>query len=133
MIDKRNRLYTRRSTAISVPVQQLPAHRRPLLTSTTAQERPSSLTVRAATVGDAGQLIAIWNDAFVFSGTGGRSQVYGADDYLEVLDGGELAVAERDGNCLGIVAMVSPRGPLPTIARPDELQLAMLAVAQSAR
>lgn len=89
--------------------------------------------MRAAIEDDSDRVIAIWNDAFVFSGTGGRDKPYAPDDFLAILTGAELAVAERDHAVLGTIALLGPKDDLPTIAFPDEVQLSMLAVGPSSR
>jgi GNAT superfamily N-acetyltransferase len=129
---KRTRLYTQLSTPISV-LAKFAAHALPQGPQIADSNDHSSLTVRAATPADAEPAVAIWNDAFVFSGTGGRRELYTPEDCLELLATVDLFVADREGVIEGTIAVVSYDGPAATIAGRGELELTHLAVARRLR
>jgi ribosomal protein S18 acetylase RimI-like enzyme len=78
-------------------------------------------------------VVAIWNDAFVFSDIGGRRVLYAPEEYAAILATADLSVADRDGEIEGTIALVIYDGPSSTIARRGELELTHLAVARRHR
>jgi GNAT superfamily N-acetyltransferase len=81
---------------------------------------------------DARAVLAIWNDAFVFSDTVGQRAPIAREDYHVVLSAGDWLVAERQGAVCGTIALLAP-GSSGSIALEGELEIVRLAVARGAR
>jgi ribosomal protein S18 acetylase RimI-like enzyme len=89
--------------------------------------------IRPATEQDAAAVAALWTEAYVTFGVGGRSVPYGPGDALETLEGGELYVWPGPSAILGVVALRPPGSRLLAVARGGEAELCRLAVARTAR
>lgn len=89
--------------------------------------------IRRAAPREADQIAALWTEAYVTFGVGGRSVPYEAADALETLAAAELYVWPGPNGVAGVVALRPPRSPLLAVARDGEAELARLAVARRAR
>jgi ribosomal protein S18 acetylase RimI-like enzyme len=132
MVDKRNRLYPSREYPIS-PHPNLSSVSGGAEIPSTDHNRLSSLTVRPGDAGDASAVVSIWNDCFVFSGTGGRRDLYTAHDYEQLITVGDLTVAERASVVEGTLTLLDPTRAKVSIALEGELEITRLAVAARAR
>jgi ribosomal protein S18 acetylase RimI-like enzyme len=94
---------------------------------------PAYDRIRPATDRDAERVLALWTEAYVDEGQGGRSAPYSEGDFTAALRLGKVSVAERDGVVVGVVALFAPGTPEPAVARAGEAELSRLAVVASAR
>jgi N-acetyltransferase len=89
-------------------------------------------SIRQATSEDARAIAALWTEAYVAEGEGGRTEPYTEADLFDLAGRGEVFVAERDGELVGVAALLPP-GTGRAVAVAEEAELARLAVASSAR
>jgi len=89
--------------------------------------------IRSATERDAAAAIALWTQAYVTEGEGGRDDPYSEAEFAETAERGEVFVAERDGEVVGVVALLPPSAEGRAVAAEGEAELARLAVAPAAR
>lgn len=89
--------------------------------------------IREATERDAAAVIALWTQAYVTEGEGGRDDPYSEAEFAETAVRGEVFVAERDGEVIGVVVLLPPEAEDRAVAVGDEAELARLAVAPAAR
>jgi N-acetyltransferase len=89
--------------------------------------------IREATTRDAAAVIALWTQAYVTEGEGGRDDPYSEAEFAETAERGEVFVAERDGEVVGVVALLPPGAEGRAVAAGSEAELARLAVAAAAR
>jgi ribosomal protein S18 acetylase RimI-like enzyme len=97
-----------------------------------------AVRIRTATEGDAAAAVALWTEAYVTHGVGGRTVPYVRADFDESARNGEVFVIDgepgREGGPLaGVVALSPPGSPGNVVAAPDETELSRLAVAIPAR
>lgn len=95
--------------------------------------RASYYRIRAASDRDAERIAALWTEAYVNEGLGGRSEPYSEDDFLLASHHGRVSVAEREGVAVGVVALFAPGTPERAVAGAEEAELSRLAVVASAR
>jgi ribosomal protein S18 acetylase RimI-like enzyme len=135
LIDKRSCFYTCRgypNLGNRRIRRDRPGKRGSIGAKATALRTSSSLTVRGATAADGAAVLRIWNDSFIFSGTGPRRAPYTRDVYLALLSEASLIVAERDA-VAGTLTLLDPSRVPRSIAREGELEVILLAVAAYAR
>jgi ribosomal protein S18 acetylase RimI-like enzyme len=89
--------------------------------------------VRAARPQDATAVAALWTEAYVTLGGGGRVEPYTDADLLETAARGEVFVAERGDAIVGVVALLPPAAPGHAVAQAGEAELCRLAVSADAR
>jgi len=90
--------------------------------------------IRAATDKDAEAIAALWTEAYFGEGEGGRDTPYSQSDFEETrAAAAHLLVAERDGEVVGVVALLAPGEPSRAVALEDEAELARLVVSSAAR
>jgi len=89
--------------------------------------------IREARREDAAAVAALWTEAYVTLGGGGRLEPYSAAEFEQTVARGEIYVAERGGAIAGVVALFPPGAPGLAVARGEEAELARLAVAAAAR
>jgi ribosomal protein S18 acetylase RimI-like enzyme len=105
--------------------------------------------VREACPDDAPAVAALWTEAYVTLGGGGRTESYADADFVDTAACGEVFVAERDDAIAGVVALLPPLTSVArciehtrvcridrtarAVARAEEAELARLAVAVDAR
>lgn len=89
--------------------------------------------IRPAEASDAGAVIALWTQAYVTEGEGGRTEPYAEAEFFDLVGRGEVLVAEGDGELLGVVALLPPEAPGRAVASDGEAELSRLAVAPGAR
>ncbi len=90
--------------------------------------------IREATERDAEAVVALWTEAYFTEGEGGRDTPYARSDFdATAAAAAHLLVAERDGEVVGVVALLAPEEPSRAIAREGEAELARLVVAASSR
>jgi RimJ/RimL family protein N-acetyltransferase/ribosomal protein S18 acetylase RimI-like enzyme len=94
---------------------------------------PRDPRIRPAEAGDASAIVALWTEAYVTEGEGGRSEPYADADFFDFAARGEVFVAERGGEVVGVVALLPPGAAGGAVARAGEAELARLAVAPAAR
>ena len=97
-----------------------------------------SVGIRTATEGDAAAAIALWTEAYVTYGVGGRTIPYVRADFDESARNGEVFVVDGEpggegGPLAGVVALSPPGAPANVVAVPDEAELSRLAVALAMR
>jgi ribosomal protein S18 acetylase RimI-like enzyme len=90
--------------------------------------------IRAATDKDAEAIAALWTEAYFEEGEGGRDTPYSRSDFEQTrAAAAHLLVAERDGEVVGVVALLAPDEPSRAVALEDEAELARLVVSSAAR
>ena len=89
--------------------------------------------IREATSADARTVIALWTQAYVTEGEGGRDDPYSEAEFAETAARGEVFVAEADCEVVGVVALLPPGAEDLAVAAEGEAELARLAVAPAAR
>lgn len=89
--------------------------------------------VRTAEARDASAVLALWAQAYVAEGEGGRTEPYADADFLEPAERGEVFVAELEGEIVGVAALLAPDSAGRAVARDREAELARLAVSPAAR
>lgn len=105
--------------------------------------------IREAVEEDGESIAALWTEAYVTLGVGGRSKPYTSADFRESALGGTVFVVDRvdltagtagdgsatagPGGIAGVVVLLAPGAPGRVIAEAGEAELARLAVAASAR
>jgi len=97
-----------------------------------------SVRIRTATGEDADAAIALWTQAYVTHGVGGRTAPYVAADFDESARNGEIFVVDGEAGgegapLAGVVALSPPGAPGNVVAGADEAELSRLAVALAAR
>lgn len=92
----------------------------------------SATRIRDATDTDAEAVTKLWTEGYVVPG-GGRSDPYTEADYLASTSHGHVAVAERDGDVVGVVVLYAPGSRGRAVAKAGEAELSRLAVARRAR
>jgi ribosomal protein S18 acetylase RimI-like enzyme len=92
----------------------------------------ANLIVRPGKTEDADQVLVIWNDAFAFTPAGGR-QLLTKADFLAVLVGADLVVAEAEGQVSGTVTLLEPGAARASIAKEGEVEIGRLAVSLQAQ
>lgn len=97
-----------------------------------------TVEIRTATEEDAAAAIALWTEAYVTHGVGGRTVPYVAADFDESARDGEVFVVDGEPGgevapLAGVVALSPPGAPGNVVARADEAELSRLAVALFAR
>lgn len=90
-------------------------------------------SIRQATAEDASAIAALSTEAYVTEGEGGRTEPYAEADFFDLAERGDVFVAERDGELVGVVALLPPGTSGRAVARAEEAELARLAVAPMAR
>jgi len=100
--------------------------------------RRDSVGIRTATEEDAAAAVALWTEAYVTHGVGGRTVPYVGADFEESVRNGEVFVVEgepgtEDGPLAGVVVLSPPGAAANTVAGPEEAELSRLAVALPAR
>ncbi len=93
----------------------------------------SSVSIRPAGESDAGAVARLWTLSYVEEGEGGRTEPYAEDDFCELRERGEVFVADRDGELVGVAALLPPGAPRRAVAAEGEAELSRLAVARGAR
>lgn len=93
----------------------------------------SEVKLREATPGDAAAIVDLWTTVYVDEGEGGRVEPYVEEDFFEVAGRGWVLVAERDGETVGVVALLAPGAPGRAVAEGGEAELCRLVVAAGAR
>lgn len=91
------------------------------------------MRIRAATEQDATAIAALWTEAYVTLGAGGRSKPYAEADFFDSARHGEVFVAGGQSEIAGAVVLSAPGAPGRLVAEPDEAELSRLAVASSMR
>jgi N-acetyltransferase len=94
---------------------------------------PRQVPIRAARAGDAAAVAGLWTQAYFTKGEGGRSEPYSESDFTETVERGEVLVAEREQEVVGVVALLAPGSPERAVAVDGEAELSRLAVAPPAR
>jgi predicted N-acetyltransferase YhbS len=89
--------------------------------------------IRAANAQDSRAIVALWTEAYFTEGQGGRTAPYVEADFTDTTRMGQVLVAERNGEVVGVVALFAPETPGRAVAQAGEAELARLAVAASAR
>ncbi len=97
-----------------------------------------TVRIRTATEEDAAAAVALWIEAYVTHGVGGRTVPYVRADFDESVGNGEVFVVDgepgEEGAALaGVVALSPPGAPASAVVAPDEAELSRLAVAIPAR
>jgi ribosomal protein S18 acetylase RimI-like enzyme len=90
-------------------------------------------SIRPATNDDSSAVRELWTQAYVTEGEGGRDDPYTEAEFAETAERGEVFVAEREGEVVGVVALLPPGGGDLAVAVDGEAELARLAVAPAAR
>jgi len=96
---------------------------------------PGEVSIRTATDRDAETIARLWTQAYVDEGEGegGRAEPYAPADFHLAAERGEVLVAERSGEVLGVVALLPPTAPGRAVAEGSEAELSRLAVAPGFR
>ncbi|HEX2096950.1 MAG TPA: GNAT family N-acetyltransferase [Solirubrobacterales bacterium] len=78
-------------------------------------------------------IAALWTEAYVTDGVGGRAEPYGKEDFLVADRDGEVFVCDGEGGLAGVVVLYPPGAPGRAVARAGEAELSRLAVTRPAR
>lgn len=105
--------------------------------------------IREAEAADAEAIAALWTEAYVTRGVGGRSKPYAPADFFRSAESGEVFVVDaaarptghehdegsgsEPGGIAGAVVLLAPGAHGRAVARGEEAELARLAVAFPAR
>lgn len=89
--------------------------------------------IRAASAADADAVAALWTEAYVTLGVGGRAEPYSVADFQSTMGNGQVFVVEAERGVAGVVALWPPGTPGTVVAGPEEAELGRLAVASWAR
>ncbi|MFL5900798.1 MAG: GNAT family N-acetyltransferase [Solirubrobacterales bacterium] len=90
--------------------------------------------IRDASVHDCRAIVDLWTEAYFTEGEGGRDTPYRHADFdATATAAARLLVAERDGEVVGVVALLAPEEPSRAVAGEDEAELARLVVGSDAR
>jgi ribosomal protein S18 acetylase RimI-like enzyme len=90
--------------------------------------------IRNAAERDADAVVALWTEAYFSEGEGGRDSPYDRTDFdATAAAAAHLLVAERDGEVIGVVALLAPDEPSRAVAGEGEAELARLVVGTGAR
>lgn len=90
--------------------------------------------IRPATRRDADAVVALWTEAYFTEGEGGRDTPYERSEFeATAAAASHLLVAERDGEVVGVVALLGPDEPSRAVAVEGEGELARLVVGSGAR
>ncbi len=93
----------------------------------------STIETRAARAADAEEIAALWTEAYVTLGVGGRSQPYSLAEFHSALGNGEVFAVDGERGVAGTVALWPPGTPGTVVAESGEGELGRLAVAAWAR
>ncbi len=96
-------------------------------------ERPGAAAIREARPEGAAAAIALWTEAYVTHGVGGRTRLYEVEDFRESRRNGTVFILDGDAGLAGVVALAPPGAAGNVVAAPEEAELSRLAVAISAR
>jgi ribosomal protein S18 acetylase RimI-like enzyme len=94
--------------------------------------------IRTATEEDAAAAVALWTEAYVTYGVGGRTAPYVRADFDESVRNGEVYVVDgkaggESAPLAGVVALSPPGASANVVAGADEAELSRLAIAIAAR
>jgi ribosomal protein S18 acetylase RimI-like enzyme len=79
-------------------------------------------------------VVALWTEAYFTEGEGGRDTPYERAEFEAAgAAAAHLLVAERDGEVVGVVALLAPDEPSRAVAAEGEAELARLVVGSGAR
>jgi ribosomal protein S18 acetylase RimI-like enzyme len=96
-------------------------------------EPKATTEIREATENDADAVAALWTEAYVTLGVGGRTEPYAAADFFDSARHGEVFVADGGDGVVGAVVLFAPGVPGRDVGGPEEAELSRLAVASAAR
>lgn len=91
------------------------------------------MQLRKAEERDAEAVVALWTEVYFREGEGGRTAPYAKRDFEKAMAAGRMLVAGPPGEALGVVVLVGPGTPGMAVARGEEAELCLLAVASRAR
>jgi ribosomal protein S18 acetylase RimI-like enzyme len=89
--------------------------------------------IREASEVDAGEVAALWTEAYVTQGVGGRADPYSEADFAASARHGGVFVTDGAVGISGVVVLFAPEAPGRVVASGDEAELSRLAVAAAAR
>jgi ribosomal protein S18 acetylase RimI-like enzyme len=90
--------------------------------------------IREARAEEAGSVAALWTEAYVILGVGGRADPYTEADFIVTAARGAIHVAaDEDRGVVGVVALYGPEAPGRVVATAGEAELSRLAVASAER
>jgi RimJ/RimL family protein N-acetyltransferase/ribosomal protein S18 acetylase RimI-like enzyme len=89
--------------------------------------------IRAAAAADAAAIVALWTEAYVAEGEGGRTDPYADADFADFAKRGEVFVADSADELVGVVALLPPGAAGRAVATGGEAELSRLAVVPAAR
>jgi ribosomal protein S18 acetylase RimI-like enzyme len=93
-----------------------------------------AVLIRDASEHDCPAIVDLWTEAYFTEGEGGRDTPYGRVDFdATVAAAAHLLVAERDGEAVGVVALLAPGQSSYAVAAEGEAELARLVVGSAAR
>ncbi len=95
-------------------------------------ERREPASIRAAADRDAVVVADLWSEAYVRAG-GGRTEPYSEAEFFDTARNGQIFVAERGGELVGVVALSAPGASGRAVARAEEAELSRLAVTAKAQ
>lgn len=101
--------------------------------ATLAAMQPRLPPIREAAGRDAPLVAALWTEAYVTNGVGGRSEPYEETDFFSSAQEGDVFVAEDAGGISGVVVLRGPGASGGAVAAPEEAELSRLAVARRCR
>ena len=85
-------------------------------------------TIREARESDAREIAALWTEAYVTLGVGGRADPYSTADFATSARHGVVLVADGGAGVAGVVVLFGPEAPGRSAASEDEAELSRLAV-----
>jgi ribosomal protein S18 acetylase RimI-like enzyme len=91
------------------------------------------IDIEAAGSGDLEAVAALWTEAYVTLGDGGRTVPYNSEEAAQSARDGALFVARFGSSIAGAVALYLPGDAGGAVRAPNEAEISRLAVASSAR
>jgi ribosomal protein S18 acetylase RimI-like enzyme len=90
--------------------------------------------IRDASEHDGPAIVDLWTEAYFTEGEGGRDTPYELTEFeATASSAAHLLVAERDGEVVGVVALLGPEEPSRAVAGDGEAELARLVVGSGTR
>jgi ribosomal protein S18 acetylase RimI-like enzyme len=90
--------------------------------------------IRDASEHDGPAIVDLWTEAYFTEGKGGRDTPYELTEFeATASSAAHLLVAERDGEVVGVVALLGPEEPSRAVADDGEAELARLVVGSGTR
>ncbi len=91
------------------------------------------ISIRTAAAADAGEVAALWTEAYVLTPGGGRDKPYSEQDFTDSQTAGEVFIAERGEQMAGVIVLLPGDSEWARASTAEEAEISRLAVRSSAR